>query len=190
MERKVALWATLDHTEQVSLVPLVRLRITSTPTGAEVIDDGLVVGTTPLEVQLPPSAEATRLRLRRAGFLEQTIDLVPTADGVRGFALVPEPRRVVHRIDSIPTGVDVLVGGEVVGTTPYRVELVDEGSAAREYVLRAPGHGRYRDTRFHARGDQDVDKVVPLRDACATRRPRPPSSGPALVDPYDSCPRR
>jgi hypothetical protein len=73
--------AAPDRTEDLVLPPLIARRVISKPLGAELQRHGTVLGKTPVELELPQSDEPERLTLHLAGYLEQTIELVPDQPG-------------------------------------------------------------------------------------------------------------
>jgi serine/threonine-protein kinase len=88
--------------------PVTRL-VSSEPPGAEVSRDGAVLGTTPIDVEVPASAPS-ELVLRSAGYEDSIVTLAPNArDDLRvelaprarpsahGAPLRPEPTRRAHR---------------------------------------------------------------------------------------------
>ena len=72
------------------VAPPTRL-VASTPSGAEVVHDGVVLGTTPLEVELPPEG-VVHLELRRRGRETVARDIGP-ADPERVEVVLPPRRR-------------------------------------------------------------------------------------------------
>lgn len=77
---------------------LVRVRITSVPDGAEVVDqNGALVGTTPLELRLPRSATTRAFTVRKSGYRPARQDVTAEKDRVLHLVL----KRRVHQV-SLP----------------------------------------------------------------------------------------
>jgi tRNA A-37 threonylcarbamoyl transferase component Bud32 len=72
----------------------ITVRVVSRPAGAEVLraSDGRRLGVTPLNLVLPRGAESARLRVRRPGFVPESIDLPADRDGQVAVVLTPRMR--------------------------------------------------------------------------------------------------
>jgi hypothetical protein len=186
-ERTITVSAALDRTEHVVLSPLVARTVISKPPGAELLSNGELLGTTPLAIELPRSDEAEPLTLRLAGYVEQTIDIVPDRPGTTSVVLEREPQLVTHELGCDPE-CDVVLGGDVVGKaapgSPYRVEFLERKGQWRTYVLRPIG-GQHRPTSFRAPADRSVTTTIRL--PCAPRPRADALAGPHIYDPYDPC---
>jgi hypothetical protein len=69
------------------VAPRVAVHIDSTPTGAEVYRDGMLIGTTPCDVRLPPGAQ--RLDLVRAGSQKTALRVDPRPGMQYAVTLAP-----------------------------------------------------------------------------------------------------
>lgn len=90
-----------------------KLLVASEPRGAEVLIDGQVVGTTPLEVELAPGSH--ELTLRKSGFTDRT-RVFETVEGVEdhfAFELPPQARRAPQRALTGGGWAAVAVGGSL-----------------------------------------------------------------------------
>ncbi len=97
------------------------VELTSVPTGAEVVHDKTVVGTTPAKLTLPCGV-AAKLALRKARFVAAQRVVTPTATPTRlRVALVKTMFSV--KISSIPTGATITSNGKSLGVTPAAVKL-------------------------------------------------------------------
>ncbi|HTJ46132.1 MAG TPA: serine/threonine-protein kinase [Kofleriaceae bacterium] len=187
--RTLTLSAAVDTVRRVQLDHLIKLRILSKPPGAQVSTMGDSLGVTPLEVQVPPSEDdAQSFLLHLDGYLDKTVDIVPEKNGTTTVVLDREPQTIAHELDSIPSGMEVVVAGQVVGKTPYKIEFLEEKGKTREYVLRAPKDSpRYKDTIVRVPADKPFKRTIPLHDICAGRAAEADSATPSLVNPYDPC---
>ena len=68
----------------------VRLRVSSSPDGAEVLLGDRVVGTTPGEVEVPFGRESVSLTFRKTGFREAQVSVIPDRDGALSANLAPQ----------------------------------------------------------------------------------------------------
>lgn len=122
--------------EPIALTPAAGVvRITSTPTGANVNLDGEFAGQTPLELELSPD-EAHRISLSRAGYqrLTRTLQLAAGEQSEQALTLKPLLGDVVLRV--APAETEVRVNGALVGrgsqtlslpAVQHRLELRLEG---------------------------------------------------------------
>ena len=75
---------------------LISLRVTSRPSGADVVrtSDGELLGVTPLELALPASAVVVSLKVRKAGYTSELVELPGDRDGLAQVVLAaPRVRR-------------------------------------------------------------------------------------------------
>jgi hypothetical protein len=74
-------------------VKTVTIRFEADPPGAHVLDekDGKDLGAVPLEVQLPKGGEASKYKLRLAGYREVPVTATPTADRTMHVVLEKVP---------------------------------------------------------------------------------------------------
>jgi len=74
--------------------PLFSLRVTSRPSGAEVLrtSDGELLGLTPLELALPAATVPVSLQVRKAGYRSELVELPGDRDGMAQVVLAPQPR--------------------------------------------------------------------------------------------------
>jgi formylglycine-generating enzyme required for sulfatase activity len=100
------------------------LSVTSEPPGARVLIDGEKVGETPL-TDLPVEAGPHQLALRLERYLplEQALDITGR-QLPQSVSRVLDPAWAEVTIDSTPGGAEILVDGEVAGTTPATVEIL------------------------------------------------------------------
>lgn len=120
------------------------LVVNSQPAGAEVLINGQSIGTTPLSINL--NAGNYSVELRRPGYNNlrttasiqagRTVTLSPT------MVLTPPPQGTL-RVNSNPSGSQVLINGRVVGNTPLTIKL-NSGSYAVE--IRRSGFTTYKST--------------------------------------------
>lgn len=121
---------------EIPLAPL--LRITSTPSGADAYIDDANVGKTPVEVEVAPGTH--RIRVTRKNYIPQEETLSVTKDTQLHFDL--KPSWGLLTVDSSPSGAEVIVDGNVVGTTPLKELNLSVGT--HRLVLRKEGYGESR----------------------------------------------
>lgn len=156
----LALFTTVVLTPGCRRAPEVSLE--SDPVGASVWVDGELRGPTPQSLELP-EGDAVRVRVVLPGYRdwETTLSAAGTPPGRRLVAkLVPT---TVHslRCTSQPPGAEVLVDGEVRGTTPLTIEGIE--SEACEVVFRAEGWETAREEVRFSGGDEPVAVDVVLK---------------------------
>lgn len=114
------------------------LLLKTVPEGADVQVDGMSVGQTPRLIANLPVGGVYQVRLRKAGYQDQTISV--RFDGRR--PQVREERLVLASgtidVMSEPTGAEVTVNGIVRGKAPLRVTGVPKGRAIVKFSL--PGY--------------------------------------------------
>lgn len=112
------------------------VNVTTEPAGAEVSVNGLLRGTSPLLVRDIPKGRA-RVKVRLAGFREETRDLALKAGDEQELALTLSPLPGTLFLMSEPDGAKFYVNGEVRGTSPLTLTGVEPG----EYEVRAEKEG-------------------------------------------------
>jgi serine/threonine-protein kinase len=80
-----------------------RVRLRSEPAGAEVFEDGRLLGTTPLELEAPSGALTRRLRLKKPGFAEQALDVEARSGPEVAVRLTAARAKSVPRNPAPPT---------------------------------------------------------------------------------------
>ena len=131
--------------------------IDSTPQGASITVDGESVGKTPL-VDVPLPEGEHQLQLDEARHLPLTQALQVTGRNIRQtVALQLAPAWAIVTIDSLPTGATLLLDGEVAGTTPATVEVLQ---GEHQLMLQLPTFADWQKTlRIEASKDQDLGRV-------------------------------
>jgi formylglycine-generating enzyme required for sulfatase activity len=128
------------------------LLVRSEPDGAAVSVDGVYRGQTPLELDLSPNGEH-RLELSKAGFDPASREVTLSPGKSEVVTVTMAEQTVEFLVDSRPPGAEVLVDGELRGTTtpdgltvvlagiwPHSVEVrKEEYIAHRESVRPRPG---------------------------------------------------
>lgn len=129
----------------VAAVPTVdgasRLLLSSVPPGAEVLINGSVAGTTPVDLTRPPGTYAVAFRLDGYEPYETTVLLA--SDEIRSVEalLRVAPGVGTLRVTSTPDGAEVYLDGTVIGRTPYATGRIDAGTHDLALVLE--GFDRY-----------------------------------------------
>jgi serine/threonine-protein kinase len=185
VDRTVLIPAMFDATTQVEMPEPAALKLLSKPAGADVEVAGEVIGKTPLEIKVPPDEPQVFL-LRLENYEDKVVELAPTKSTTETVVLEKKLQQIVHELDSVPSGVEVVLDGQVVGKTPYKTDFLEVRGGTRQYTLRAPGE-RYRDTAVRVPADKPQKRVVKLRDICNERAPEVASDKPSIVNPYDPC---
>ena len=143
------------------------LLLKTDPPGASIVIDGVTVGQTPRLVTHLAAKDTHNVRLRKAGYQEQLIQV--RFDGRR--PLVREETLVLAsgtvNILSDPAGAEVTVNGIVRGTTPVLVKGVPRGHAVVKFRL----DGFDEEVRELAINAGDVQTLsVPLKGQPGTLR--------------------
>lgn len=106
------------------------LVLDSKPTGAQVFEDGVLVGTTPYQKLDIKSGSQATFTLKKENYFDQTVEL-SLQPGVNEFP--PVSLKSVYgslEITSQPEGADVYIAGELKGKTPYEAKQIREGTYA------------------------------------------------------------
>jgi formylglycine-generating enzyme required for sulfatase activity len=113
--------------------------VSSEPSGAEVVEDGKVVGSTPWESNPREVGDSVALTLRKPGHDDTGLSgEVPFGKTLilQGTLKITTQKVVVT---SEPTGAEVLESGTVIGKTPMELGGQEPGKAVT-YTLRLEGH--------------------------------------------------
>ncbi|MEE8339625.1 MAG: PEGA domain-containing protein, partial [Xanthomonadales bacterium] len=167
-----SLYSTVTVTdEDTQIVELVlrplpgRLGVNSQPNGAKVLIDGELIGETPLSA-VPVEAGEHSLRIQAVRYLpvEQTL-LVTGRNIQQQLEVALEPAWAEITVDSLPQGATILVDGEVVGTTPAVLEILQ---GERQLMLHKEGFSHWQEVlAITASEAQDMGRVE-LQPAAAT----------------------
>jgi hypothetical protein len=120
----------------------------STPTGADIVKDKEVIGTTPAKLTLPCGVEA-KLILRKGKLGSVTRTVKPTAAGAKLRVAFAKPLLSV-KVTSSPPGATITMGGKSLGVTPAMVKLPAQEAAT--LVFSKPGF------------NQDTQKITPKQN--------------------------
>ncbi|RDI95731.1 PEGA domain-containing protein [Meiothermus sp. QL-1] len=159
------------------------LVVRSSPSGAQVLIDGRVVGTTPLVLELQPGSY--QLELRRSGFdpLRAGFTIRPGQTTELSLTLTASPPPTgILAVDSTPRGAEVLVDGRVLGTTPLSLAL-SPGSYTVE--LRRSGYSPFR-TRVSIQAGRTTRLSISLAAVAPPIQPTPPVQPVQPVQPAPS----
>jgi hypothetical protein len=99
------------------------LSVNSTPSGAQVLVEGRVVGNTPLNLVLRPGRVDVELRLGGYQPFRTSAQIRPGETTVLNANLTPVVQNGLLQINSNPQGAQVLVNGRVVGNTPLNLTV-------------------------------------------------------------------
>jgi hypothetical protein len=127
--------------------------------GAEILVDGLSVGTAPLAEAVEVSAGQRRIEARLDGYAPAQ-RLLPVTAGERlavDLTLTEIARVGALRVEANVPGAEVWVDGLLLGTVPYRADLA-EGD--HELEVRAPGYEPQAQTVAIATGDERIVTVT------------------------------
>lgn len=117
------------------------LSVNSSPSGAQVLVEGRLVGSTPLNLVLRPGRVDLELRLGGYQAFRTSAQIRPGETTVVNASLVPVVQNGLLQINSNPQGAQVLLGGRVVGNTPLNL-TVQPGRYDLE--LRLAGYQSFR----------------------------------------------
>ncbi len=130
LEKEVPLLEDSRPAEPAAAGP-VRVRITSTPSGAAVTLEGQERGHTPCDLDLPPGEY--ELRLAKKHYETRLARLHVASPKTESYELTKICARV--SFDSDPPGASVAVDGVRIGTTPTTAETVDAGAHTATFTL-------------------------------------------------------
>ncbi len=99
------------------------LSVNSNPSGAQVLVEGRVVGSTPLNLVLRPGRVDLELRLGGYQVFRTSAQIRPGETTVINADLTPVVQNGLLQINSNPQGAQVLVNGRVVGNTPLNLTV-------------------------------------------------------------------
>ncbi len=99
------------------------LSVNSTPSGAQVLVEGRVVGSTPINLVLRPGRVDLELRLGGYQVFRTSAQIRPGETTVINADLTPVVQNGLLQINSNPQGAQVLVNGRVVGNTPLNLTV-------------------------------------------------------------------
>ncbi len=138
--------------------------VTSDPSGARVFIDDVFVGTTPLRYGTLTGTH--RVRVERSGYTPYETDLEVVGGETRGVqttlqGVQPAPTQGLGQagFDSTPSGAEVYVDGQLVGTTPLTNVRLAEGAHQARFVLGGVGEDTV-DFTVRAGGYKSVSGVI------------------------------
>ena len=115
---------------------------TTNLTDARVQIDGVDIGVTPL-VEVPIEPGPHQLTLVKDRYLEYSAAIeIEGRSQAQSFEARLEPAWAIVSLTTSPSGAEVLVDGEVVGTTPLNAEILQ---GQRNLVLKLAGHKAWQD---------------------------------------------
>ena len=117
------------------------LSVNSNPSGAEVLVEGRLVGSTPLSLVLRPGRVDLELRLGGYQTFRTSAQIRPGQTTVVNASLVPVVQNGLLQINSNPQGAQVLLDGRVVGNTPLNLTV---GPGRYDLELRLAGYQSFR----------------------------------------------
>jgi len=106
-------------------------KITSEPTGAQILVDGKSRGRTPLQLELPARAHDLTAHLSGWPDEQQKIDIAPQRENAANFIFANGS----VKITSAPGGASVTANGKQLGQTPLVIEEVKPGEVTYELQL-------------------------------------------------------
>ncbi len=113
-----------------------RVRLASAPSDATVSVNGEYSGRTPMTLRLRPGS-AHRIAISKPGYETAERELSVAADSGRDLSVELTPLYGEVDIQSSPEGASIVVNGEVVGTTPTRLQLL---AIAHDIEITAEGY--------------------------------------------------
>ncbi len=125
------------QTQQVGTIT-----VTSDPVGARVLIDDLAVGTTPLRYSVLSGTHRVRVEAEGYSTFETNLDVVAgETRGVQTTLQAEQPAQPLGQagFDSTPSGAEVYVDGQLVGTTPMTNVRLTAGEHQARFVLDSVG---------------------------------------------------
>lgn len=148
-----------------------RLRVGSTPAGANVTVNGEFQGRTPMEVAVPPGS-AQEIRLTKEGFVPEKRE-VTIESGKRAeldVELTPE-LATIHFVTA-PEQAELLIDGKPAGSATQTVKLPTH---EHEITVRSPGYATYQTTITPRKGVEKRFRIR-LKTASEVAAGAPPSA--------------
>ena len=146
-EVDVTLDGRTPHKQEIALLSdSGTVTLTSDPTGAEVLVNGIPRGNTPCRIDRIPGGTVT-LAVQAAGFITHTREISLAAGEVQSVDIQLKPQPGTIRVVSIPEGARVYIDDEYKGVTPFdlanadpktyrvRVDMAGHDPAARDVAL-------------------------------------------------------
>ncbi len=139
------------------------LSVTSDPSGARVFIDGVFVGTTPL--QNGTLSGTHRVRVEAEGYTPFETDIDVVGGETRGVQTtlqqVSQPTQALGQagFSSTPSGADIYVDGQLVGTTPITNVRLEAGMHQVRFVLEGVGEDTV-DFEVRSGGYKNVSGVL------------------------------
>jgi len=99
-----------------------RLALASHPSGATVTVDGIFAGQTPIELSLKPATEHL-IKIAKVGHETRTESVRLEADASEQLTVTLDPKIGQVRVDSTPTGAEIIIDGVQRGTTSQTFRL-------------------------------------------------------------------
>ena len=149
------------QTEAIELTPAWQVRtLTSQPSGAVAVVDGLEVGTTPVQVELLESGSSVELSLPGYELWQQTIAAIPGSE--RNYYAQLEVERASLQLTTQPEGAAATLNGQYIGTTPLSERILV--NQPHELSLHLPGFLPHRQNII-AKESSDLTLLVGLKPA-------------------------
>ena len=149
------------QTEAFELISAWQVRtLTSQPSGAVAVVDGLEVGTTPVQVELLESGSNVELSLPGYELWQQTIAAIPGSE--RNYHAELEVERASLQLTTQPEGAAATLNGQYIGTTPLNERILV--NQLHELSLYLPGFLPQRQNII-AKESSDLTLLVELKPA-------------------------
>jgi formylglycine-generating enzyme required for sulfatase activity len=142
LDTQIDVGSLSDQTIALTLTKLPGIvTVTADPeVGAEVILDGMTLGTTPLvDVEMTPGVHQLELKAERYLSAARELDVVGASER-QSFAVTLTPDFAVVSLNTSPPGATVLVDGMEAGVTPAAVEIM---SGEHDVEIRLPGYNAW-----------------------------------------------
>ncbi|MBL9013141.1 MAG: PEGA domain-containing protein [Myxococcales bacterium] len=111
-----------DEPPQVAAATDCNVAIASAPTGAEVLLDRTVLGTTPMTAALPCGVES-KLTFKKTRYVSATRTVTPKPEGGKPVRVALARVTFTVKVSSSPAGATILLGARSLGVTPAAVKL-------------------------------------------------------------------
>jgi serine/threonine protein kinase len=156
---------------KAALVPKAfRLSLTSVPAGATVKLDGVVLGQTPLDTDLPAGRKG-ELLVEGPGLVSRRLEVDMKAD--KQLELQLERAPVSFSVESQPPGATVRDGAEVLGTTPFTWKVAPDRRPLLVFELKG-----YQRAQAEVTPHEGEAVKVALKKSLKTGSPPPDNASP------------
>jgi hypothetical protein len=124
----------------LALKPISEVTIDSTPRGAQVLENGVILGNTPLTTQLTPGPHKLVLKLDRHIDLDAVVQVPPTGKVAVLLSMKTNVHRAAVAFSCNVRGAQVILDGKIIAMTPI-VGQIEVVPGPHQVILSREGYG-------------------------------------------------